>query len=283
MLDKAVHMVSLPENSIPKKDWDEATEGTRLSYIGQVVERAVELTWEQLEPALPDFDHCASIDAEALAEGECRDVLADPMGALDKLHSAKECPRAGRNIIRAGHHLKIAKGLLARGLVIALEAHERIFVHGQPLMNGLFGIGKGAFLGEEAGDMAGLEILRLIMNLTASNLLRPAFGADIESLPHAGLWRAILLEAEEVLMWSYEDLKGAFYLFKLRPEWAKVFCFDMEFDATELGVPGSGPRWIGAVTLPMGWLSAMGIAQPFIRSCSALAGASQDLVTSLEM
>ena len=56
-------------------------------------------------------------------------------------------------------------------------------------------------------------------------------------------------------MWSYEDLKGAFYLFKLRPEWAKVFCFDMVFDATELGVPGSGPRWIRAVTLPMCWPS----------------------------
>ena len=123
--------------------------------------------------------------------GECRDFLADPMGALDKLHSAKECPRAGRTMIRAGHHLKIAKGLLARGLVIALEDHERIFVHGRPLMTGLFGIGKGSFLGEGAGDMAGLEIQRLIKNLTVSNLLQSPFGADIESLPHVGLWRAI--------------------------------------------------------------------------------------------
>lgn len=265
MLDKAVHMVSPPETSIPKKAWDEATESTRLSYTGQVVERAVELTWEQLEPALPDFDLCASIDAEALAEGECRDFLADPMGALDKLHPAKECPRAGsrQNYDTRRPSLEDCQGL-ARSWFGHRPGGSRTYlrtrtaIDERPFRDWERRIPRRRCRRHGRTRNPAPDNEPDSVELVAVGVWR-----GYRVAPSCGLWRAILLEAEEVLMWSYEDLKGAFYLFKLRPEWAKVFCFDMVFDATELGVPRSGRRWIGAVTHPMGWLSAMWIAQHF--------------------
>ena len=86
-----------------------------------------------------------------------------------------------------------------------------------------------------------------------------------------------MLHGEQVVVWSSEDLKGCFYLLKLPRSWAPSFAFDQRFSLAELGLPPSsdpgddGERWLGAVTLPMGWLNAMGIAQYVHRRWTCLA------------
>eukprot|EP00974_Lingulodinium_polyedra_P095778 9284224-Lingulodinium_polyedra.AAC.1 len=78
------------------------------------------------------------------------------------------------------------------------------------------------------------------MNLTATNELQRDFPGDIELLPHLGQWRNIFLEGDEVFMWSWDDLKGAFYLLRLSDAWAPVFAFDVSFLAADLGLEGPG-------------------------------------------
>ena len=44
--------------------------------------------------------------------------------------------------------LPLARGLLERGLVIPLHETQLVRVQGKPLLNGLFGVGKGTRVGK---------------------------------------------------------------------------------------------------------------------------------------
>eukprot|EP00973_Karenia_brevis_P042451 5877313-Karenia_brevis.AAC.1 len=103
------------------------------------------------------------------------------------------------------------------------------------------------------------------MNLTASNSVQRAWPGDIGTLPYVGQWKQIVLPDGQVLLWSWEDLKGAFYLFGLSGEWSPLFAFDQTFRLKDLkdNVAEESDRdvWIGATTIPMGWVNAMGLAQ----------------------
>jgi hypothetical protein len=88
--------------------------------------------------------------------------------------------------------------------------------------------------------------LRLIMNLTLSNALQRDFPADIQGLPFFSQWRARFLGPDEVLRWSFEDMKGAFYLFALPEAWWPLFAFAYEYDPGQLGLPaGEGGEFRG--------------------------------------
>ena len=113
------------------------------------------------------------------------------------------------------------------------------------------------------------------MNLTASNAVMWPLKGDIGALPHVGQWRSIVLEGEMVLVWSWKDMKGCFYLFRLPSAWAPLFAFDEEYTAEELGVndlPAATKLWLGSVTVPMGFLNAMSIIQYAHRRMHILRG-----------
>ncbi|CAK0843927.1 unnamed protein product, partial [Prorocentrum cordatum] len=107
----------------------------------------------------------------------------------------------------------------------------------------------GAVLIQPGEDLViAKDVLRFVMNLTASN------------------------SAQE-LAWSWLDLKGRFYLFRSRRTWAPLFAFNWHCEASELGVPGHGRRWLASVTLPTGWKSAMGMVQYLHRKLLMRTGA----------
>ena len=64
-----------------------------------------------------------------------------------------------------------------------------------------------------------------------------------------------------MLCWSWEDLRGAFYLFRLPKEWAPLFAFDLAFPAWQLGFAGQHVPDLASVVIPVGWRNAMGIVQ----------------------
>ena len=47
-----------------------------------------------------------------------------------------------------------------------------------------------------------------------------------------------MLEGEQELAWSWLDLKGCFYLFRLRRTWAPLFAFNWHYEASDLGFLG---------------------------------------------
>ncbi|CAK0867015.1 unnamed protein product, partial [Prorocentrum cordatum] len=218
LLRKVKYFIKLG-STVPDLDGDHVLKSARIAYDGSLVERAQRLSWTQMLPALPSAQHCASIPSEEFAEGPTKEFSEKPQLCLKDVSDLARPPKAGALLIQPGEDLVIAKELLTRGLCVALEADEWIKVGDGYLLNGVFGVSKGTVVGEEGGRWAGRDVLRCIMNLTASN--------------------------------GVQELSS----------WAPLFAFDWCYDAHQLGLKGSGKRWLASTTLPMGWKSAMGVVQ----------------------
>ena len=106
-------------------------------------------------------------------------------------------------------------------------------------------------------------MLRWIVKLVASNSLQEKRDGDIQMLPYPGQWRSILLNDEGVLLWSNDDMKGCFFLFRLPPAWHKWFALNLVYFRGELGLDGDpfAPVYLACTVIPVGTLSAMGIVQ----------------------
>ncbi len=63
------------------------------------------------------------------------------------------------------------------------------------------------------------------MGLTASNEVQDDWAGSIPKLLHFGQRRTIMLGDEVELMRSYDDMKGAFYMFRLASIWTPLFSF----------------------------------------------------------
>ena len=97
---------------------------------------------------------------------------------------------------------------------------SEVFQHnGVPVVSGFFGVGKG----KDVPDHPGVEQLRLICNLVQSNGCFREVRGDVSHLPYMMQWGSIILEEDEVLLVSQEDMTCAFYLFKMPRAWCKYF------------------------------------------------------------
>jgi hypothetical protein len=95
------------------------------------------------------------------------------------------------------------------------------------------------------------------MNLTTSNEIQRPYTADIGMMPVWTHWRSLFVPPDHQVRWSHEDLKGAFYLFRLPSQWAKRFAFSWPRSGRSLGFNSDEVFYPASITLPMGWLNAM--------------------------
>ena len=205
---------SRKENSKVTKDWPTFFESRVAGYEGGVVAKAQELTWEQVEAALPPVGMSAAVDAHNLAEGRVKEVLADPEQFLKPKELWPTKTRRGKVMAREDEAKMICIGLVKRKILRVADAKERIYdKDGNVIASGLFGLGKGVEFTSLDGRL--LEILRLIINMVGPNEVIEDFEGDTSTLPYLGQWRATTLQRGEIFRWSGEDLRSAFYLLKL--------------------------------------------------------------------
>ena len=122
--DRVSYFMSIPEGRINARCWEEYLRSQRISYSGELVAKALPLTWEQMEPGLPPPDRCGALDAAALAEGPMAEFLRDPSVSIPP-HNPKDLrPNPGKVRFARGEELRIGRGLLARGLVTALRSED---------------------------------------------------------------------------------------------------------------------------------------------------------------
>jgi len=133
-----LYFLELPDGKVPAEDWGEKLKATQFSYEAGASARAEKVSWAQVEPKLPPAEFTAAIDAVRLASGPVRDFLLHPRKAMIDLEKIAECPPAGKILSAPGADAEIGRGLLKRGMVRALRAHELIMVGGKPLLNGFF-------------------------------------------------------------------------------------------------------------------------------------------------
>ena len=250
------HFVSLPIKEEKITDWQVYLKSKKLSYEGEVIQVAEEMTWEQVEAALPSKTACGRIDAVGLADGPMKEYLLNPQNALEPRPRDERRPRPGKIHIPDNEKIKFANGLLERGLVSVVKCSELIQFADGPLTNGTFGVKKGKQLSD------GREVLRWIINLTATNTWSRKLDTDIRGLPYMCQWRHMVLEADEDLAWSWDDMKGCFYLFQLPPGWAPLFTLNWPIAPKDIGLECDDEVvYLGLRVLPMGFCNSMDIVQ----------------------
>eukprot|EP00435_Cladocopium_sp_Y103_P046347 s1615_g13.t1 len=209
-------------------EWGKKLGDVRISYQGEIVEKAHQLTLDQILPGLPPGNYGGSELPEDLP--------------MPRVHASQE------------QWELIAKELYNRGLVEPVE--DPVMIRGKPICNGAFGVAKpNKYLDDER------PILRFIMDFRCTNTATRVLEGDIRSLTGAPAWQHIVLPNSSVLRLSAEDLVAAFYLFGLPPGWSRLMCFGEKVPWTVLGVSKPGSVWVGAKVLPMGWASAVGVLQ----------------------
>eukprot|EP00435_Cladocopium_sp_Y103_P007646 s5330_g2.t1 len=112
----------------------------------------------------------------------------------------------------------------------------------------------------------GLPILRLIMDLRATNYCMRQIEGDVSHLTGATTFQRLLVEIGEDLLISGEDLTSAFYLFRLPAVWSDYMVLGAPVAMKDLGLPGDGETLLGVSVLPMGWHSAVGLMQAVHRT-----------------
>ena len=103
------------------------------------------LTWSGVRGSLPD----------EVGRLELRDFCAQQERLMDASHMT--CPRAPR-IMVGDDWPSICKGRIEKKICDVTPIDQLFHIGQAPLLNGMFGVGKGKFVGE-------VETQRLIMNL----------------------------------------------------------------------------------------------------------------------
>ena len=242
--------VKAPDSS----SWKERLEGVKLSYQGEIVEKAQELTLRQILPGLPPPGYGGRVKLEDLCEGETKEMVMDPLKALLQGEDLPEVLPKPRVMATKTEWELIAGELFRRGLVRTVERPASL--DGKAIINGAFGVPKPGKVTEENE-----QVLRLIMDFRCCNAVCRVIEGDVRTLAGAPALQHLILPEGVVLRISAEDLVSAFYLFALPEDWSRMMCFERKVSWKALGRDQDGETYIGAAVLPMGWNSAVGILQ----------------------
>ena len=235
-------------------DWKDKLEGVRISYQGEIVEKAQELTLEQILPGLPPVGYGGRVSITDLCEGEVRECLLDPSRVLLEGEELPELLPTPKVMASDEEWGKICRVLMERGLIRPVDEVAKL--GDQYVENGAFGVVK-----PHKKTESGKDVLRLIMDFRPCNAVTRIIEGDVRSLAGAPSLQHIVLPQGTVLRVSAEDLVAAFYLFALPPEWSKLMAFQKKVAWKDLGFEKPGTTRVGACVLPMGWASAVGVLQ----------------------
>lgn len=243
-----------------------------VNYVGDVVEKARWLTWEQVEPGLPPKGRGASLDACSFCSPWVRKHLEDPsLTRIPDTEIAVELPRA---VVRAtqAHWNKIARELVQRNVACIIPAADIAQFKGKPILNGAFGVVKpGKWIGDPCRNQ---PVLRLIMDFRAANFVHRELPGGVHTLVGPSKWQGFVLDKGEVLVSSGDDLVSSFYLFRIPYAWSRYFAFQKMVQRRTLQVDGDPDEWVyvASCVLPMGWTAAVTVMQHIHRSISQAPG-----------
>eukprot|EP00971_Amphidinium_carterae_P021440 422923-Amphidinium_carterae.1 len=224
-----------------------------ISYEGTEVYTAERFSWSNLESALPPAGLAGRVELLPLCSPSIQELLLYPERSLKPL-SEVQLPLPTPGVWCADQDWnQVAVNLINHGILETIPFSSIATVGGKPVLNGLFGVRKSGIDGLNGA-------MRLIVNLTPSNALQQPILGDMGLLPHHSMWSSLSLPRNQVLLWSSEDLKCAFYLFSLPPSWRPYMTLSKPIPVS---LVGSAYSWVylSVRVLPMGWLRACGILQ----------------------
>ena len=236
----------------PLEEWKHTIGDLSVSYTGEIVEKAAKLTLKQIIPGLPSPDHGGLVDLLELLPPELQESLQDP-DSLVKTEFHEKMPKP-RVMCDESEWAEVVKAMFERGLVKPVKFIPS--VEGVPVVNGAFGVPKAGKTLE-----TGEEVLRLIMDLRATNWFMTQLEADTATLTGAASFQRIIIEDGAELLVSGEDLTAAFYLFRLPEVWTNYMVLGCPVPGTAVGLESPELVHVGLCVLPMGWRSSVGLMQ----------------------
>ncbi len=235
-------------------DWSSKLDGVRISYQGETVEKAREVTLDQIMPGLPPEGYGGRIQLADLCDGEVKDLLLHPEKCMLQGEELPVMLPRPRVMASDEEWDRICGALYKRGLIKPVT--HVAMLEGAAIENGAFGVPKpGKFLDD------GREVLRLIMDFRPANAVTRVIEGDVRTLAGSPTFQHIVLPEGQVLRMSAEDLVSAFYLFGLPDSWTHLMSFQKLVSWKALGIEKEGRTRVGACVLPMGWASAVGVLQ----------------------
>ena len=180
--------------------WDEFFRVKGVDYKGDEVLTAQVMRWRNVCHALPT--EVGSVPLEQVVELGCKhyvqnfeDYLLDPE---DQVYI-----KPPRVMVPPDDWEDFCSNLLRVGVFEAVHEDDLYRVAGQPLLNGLFGVSKNEFVD-------GIEVQRIIMNLTPCNGVCRGFEGDVGTLLSWAGMSALHLQPHEELVVSSEDVRAFF-------------------------------------------------------------------------
>ena len=233
-------------------DFEKFFTSKSVDYTGEEVKLAQKLTWEGAKGSLPDgvgaleLRNFCSLGTLTYVD-EFENYLLPP-----ELRKHVKPPRV---MVEEDSWLPLCKGLVEKRVCDVYPLSRIARVNDQPLLSGLFAVGKGEYVGTT-------ETQRVIMNLVPLNSICKNLHSDICALPALSAMSAFLLEDEEALLLSSEDIRCFFYLFATPPSWHPYMGFNklVPEEAKPPELRGQACVLVSRV-LPMGFLNSVGIAQ----------------------
>ena len=249
----------------PDCDWGCKLGQLSLSYSGEVCEKAMWLTAEQVVPGLPPPGFGGSLHAVDFCSSWVRKHLEDP--GLSRLSDDEVPDPLPYAVVRATQQSweEIAGELVKRGIACMIPPEDIEECRGSPILNGAFGVVKPGKFVEGPGSA---PVLRLIMDFRAANCVHRMLPGDVQSLVGPSKWQAIVMTDGQVLASSGDDLTACFYLFQIPYCWSKFFAFRKQVRRGSIGAEGPPDElvYIASRVIPMGWSAAVTVVQHIHRS-----------------
>ena len=225
---------SNPLSSHKVPEFSKLVKSKTIDYAGEEVAHALPLRLEELLPGLPVHGVAGSLSAVEAASGDVKSWVIDPNLALKPQELwPKNNPRARINATRSEWY-RICSELYTRGIIECIKLDEVFVANGSPVLNGAFAVEKKGQPGEGQ-----VRVTRLIMNFVPANAFQKLMPGDLATLASASSWTQFVLGTQEVLLWSGDDQRGAFYAWELPHAWRPFMAF----------------AW------PMGWIQAVSLFQ----------------------
>ena len=118
------------------------------------------------------------------------------------------------------------------------------------MLNGVFAVEK------KGTPLAGQSrVTRLILNMVPANSYMRIMERDLGSLASSTTWTSIPLAQGDVLLWSGDDQKGAFFVWKLPKAWRPYMALGRPVPGHVVGSRQETVYFACAV-IPMGWVLA---------------------------
>ena len=242
-------------------DFSTLVHSKTIDYAGEEVAHALPLRLEELLPGLPVTGVAGSLSAVRAAWGDVKSWVVNPHLTLKpKDLWPKKNPRARINATR-GEWYRICEELFKRGIIETIKLEEVFTANGAPVLNGAFAVEKKGQPGEGQ-----VRVTRLIMNFVPANSFQKLMQGDLNTLASSTSWTQFVLGTNEVLLWSGDDQRGAFYAWELPTAWRPFMAFAWPVPGHLVGGALGSMEYVASRVIPMGWIQAVSLFQHLHRS-----------------